>query len=65
MRIGQVERFSGVLCDNKMPMKLKDKFFKSVTKSTMLHDSECLMVGKRTKLWIIASEMKMLRCIVK
>lgn len=40
---------SGILCDMKIPIKLKGKFDKSVVRPTMLYDSECWAVDKEIK----------------
>jgi hypothetical protein len=32
---------SGILCDPRVPLKLKDKFYRTVIKSVMLYVAEC------------------------
>jgi hypothetical protein len=32
---------SGVLCDPRVPLKLKDKFYRTVIQPTMLYGAEC------------------------
>jgi hypothetical protein len=32
---------SGVLCDPRVPLKLKDKFYRTVIQLTMLYGAEC------------------------
>ena len=37
---------SGVMCDKKMPIKLKDKIYKTIVKPAMIYGSECWAVKK-------------------
>jgi hypothetical protein len=32
---------SGILCDPRVPLKIKDKFYRTVIKSVMLYVAEC------------------------
>jgi hypothetical protein len=32
---------SGILCDPRVPLKLKDKFYRTVIRSAMLYEAEC------------------------
>ena len=32
---------SGVLCDRRIPLRLKEKFYKTIIRPTMLYGSEC------------------------
>ena len=37
---------AGVMCDKKMPIKLKDKIYKTIVKPAMIYGSECWAVKK-------------------
>ena len=37
---------SGVMCDKKMPIKLKDRIYKTIVKPAMIYGSECWAVKK-------------------
>ncbi|XP_060182503.1 uncharacterized protein LOC132612201, partial [Lycium barbarum] len=52
---------SGVLCDKKMPPKLKGKFYKVVVRPTMLYGAECWPVKKSHVQKMKVAEMRMLR----
>ncbi|XP_070016022.1 uncharacterized protein [Nicotiana sylvestris] len=52
---------SGVLCDKKVPPKLKGKFYRMVVKSTMLYGSECWPVKIIHVQKMKVAEMRMLR----
>jgi hypothetical protein len=43
IRVGWVKwrQTSDVLCDKKVPNKLKDKFYRTVTRPAMLYGAEC------------------------
>jgi hypothetical protein len=53
----------GVLCDSRVPLKLKGKFYRTTIQPTMLYGAECW----HTKRWHVqqlsAAEMDILRCI--
>lgn len=52
---------TGVLCDRKIPMKLKGKFYRTVIRPAMLYGSECwAMKGQHISKMSVA-EMRMLR----
>lgn len=34
----------GVICNSKIPLKLKGKFYHAITRPAMLYKTECLMV---------------------
>ena len=53
----------GVLCDKKVPIKLKDKVYKMVIKPTMTYGAECWAVRKKDENRMHAAEMRMLRWI--
>ena len=43
------KQLTGVLCDKKVPIKLKDKVYKTVIKPTMTYGAECWAVRKNTR----------------
>ena len=51
----------GVMCDRKMPVELKDKFFKTIIRPAMTNASECWAVKKKDENKLNAAEMRMLR----
>ena len=51
----------GVMCDRKMPVKLKDKVFKTIIRPAMTYDSECWAVKKKDENKLNSAEMRMLR----
>ena len=52
---------SGVMCDRKMPVKLKDKVFKTIIRPAMTYGSECWAVKKKDVSKLNSAEMRMLR----
>ena len=52
---------SGVMCDKKMPIKLKDKIYKTIVKPAMIYGSECWAVKKNDTQKLHTTEMRMLR----
>ena len=52
---------SGVMCDRKMPVELKDKVFKTIIRPAMTHRSECWAVKKKDENKLNSAEMRMLR----
>ena len=52
---------SGVLCDRKMPVKLKGKVFKTVVRPAMLYGLETVPLKKTSERRLDVAEMKMLR----
>ena len=52
---------SRVMCDRKMPVKLKDKVFKTIIRPAMTSGSECWAVKKKDKNKLNSAEMRMLR----
>ena len=57
------KKLTGVLCDKKVPIKLKDKVYKTVIKPTMAHGAECWAVRKKDENRFHVAEMRMLRWI--
>ena len=54
-------RASGVLCDKKVPAKLKGKFYKVVVRPTLLYDSKCWPITKAQEQKLSVAEIRMLR----
>jgi len=52
---------SGFLCDERIPMRLNGKFYKSVVRLAMLYGSECWMVDKKIEQITSVAEMRTLR----
>nr|GEW88231.1 retrovirus-related Pol polyprotein LINE-1 [Tanacetum cinerariifolium] len=52
---------SGVLCDRRLPLKLKGKFYKIAIRSTMLYGSECWPIMKAQENKMEVTELRMLR----
>ena len=49
------------MCDRKMPVKLKDKVFKTIIRPAMTYGSECWVVEKKDENKLNSAEMRMLR----
>ncbi|KAG2565692.1 hypothetical protein PVAP13_7NG133217 [Panicum virgatum] len=58
---GQVCRASGVLCDRRVPQKLKSKFYRTAIRLTMLYGTECWPTKTRHVQQLSVAEMRMLR----
>jgi hypothetical protein len=54
---------SGVLCDPRVLLKLKDKFYRIVIRSTILYIAECWSTKMRHVQQLSVPEMRMLRWI--
>jgi len=54
-------RASGVLCDKKVPLKLKGKFYRSAVRSALLYSTECWAVKSQHETQVSVAEMRMLR----
>ena len=52
---------SGVLCDRRMPVKLKGKVYKTVVRPAMLYDMEATPIKKVNEKRMNVAEIKMLR----
>lgn len=52
---------SGVLCDKRIPLKLKGKFYKTAIKPVMLYGAECWATNKQQVHKMSVAEMRMLR----
>src|SRR5215470_4611566 len=52
---------SGVLCDRKIPLKLKGKFYRTAVRPVMLYGSECWAVKGQQEHKMGVAEMRMLR----
>ena len=63
IRIGWMKwrEVSGVMCDRKMPVELKDKVFKTIIRPAMTYGSECWAVKKKDENKLDLAEMRMLR----
>jgi hypothetical protein len=54
---------SGVLCDTRVPLKLKGKFYRTAIRLTMLYEVECWPTKMRHVQQLSVAEMRMLRWI--
>jgi hypothetical protein len=54
---------SGVLCDSRVPLKLKGKFYSTAIRPTMLYGAECWPTKRRHVQQLSVAEMCMLRWI--
>jgi hypothetical protein len=52
---------SGILCDKRVPQKLKGKFYRTAIRSTMLYGAECWPTKRRHVQQLGLAEMIMLR----
>ncbi|KAL5179591.1 hypothetical protein HKD37_01G000874 [Glycine soja] len=52
---------SGVLCDAKVPIKLKGKFYRTAVRSAILYGTECWAVKSQHETKVGVAEMRMLR----
>ena len=59
----QYKQLTGVLCNKKVPIKLKDKVYKTVIKPTMTYGAECWAVRKKDQNILHVAEMRMVRWI--
>ena len=54
-------KVSGVICDRRLPSRVKEKVYSSVVRSTMVYGLETLAVTKKQVEEMDVAEMKMLR----
>jgi hypothetical protein len=52
---------SGILCDKKVPQRLKGKFYRTVIRPAMLYGAECWPTKRRHVQQLSVAEMRMLR----
>nr|GFB87820.1 retrovirus-related Pol polyprotein LINE-1 [Tanacetum cinerariifolium] len=52
---------SGVLCDKRIPLKLKGKFYRAAIRPAMLYGSECWPITKALAFRVKVEELRMLR----
>ena len=57
------KQLTGVLCDKKVPIKMKDKMYKTVIKPTIIYGAESWAVRKKYETRLHVAEMRMLRWI--
>ena len=55
------KKCSGVLCDKRMPVKLKGKVYRTVVRPAMIYGAETWATTKRQESRIEVNEMRMLR----
>ena len=52
---------TGVICDKKVPVKLKHKIYKTVIRPTMTYGAECWTMKKKDDMLMNKTKMRMLR----
>ncbi|KAI0489142.1 hypothetical protein KFK09_028984 [Dendrobium nobile] len=52
---------SGLLCDRKVPLKLKEIFYKMVVRPAMLYGAECRPLKVKHNIKLSVADMRMLR----
>jgi hypothetical protein len=57
----KLKKASGILCDKRIPMRLKGKLYRSVARPTILHGLGCWVVDKIIEQSMNVAEMRMLR----
>ena len=60
---GKWREVVGVVCDRKIPPKLKGLIYKSIIRPVLLYGSECWPTLSRHTQEVHVTEMKMLRCV--
>jgi acetone carboxylase gamma subunit len=65
IRVGWVKwrQTSGVLCDKKVPNKLKDEFYRTAIRPAVMYDAECWATKGQHVQKMSVTEMRMLRWI--
>ena len=53
--------YFGVLCDSRVPQKLKGKFYRTAIRPAMLYGAECWPTKRRHVQQLSVAEMRMLR----
>jgi hypothetical protein len=53
----------GILCDPRVPLKLKGKFYRTAIRPVMLYGAECWPAKRRHAQQLSVAEMRMLRWI--
>ncbi|KAH1228828.1 26S proteasome regulatory subunit 8 A [Glycine max] len=57
----EMEKSIGVLCDAKVPIKLKGKFYRTAVRPAILNGTECWAVKNQHETKVGVAEMRMLR----
>ncbi len=57
----QLAKMTGVMCDKKIPPRVKGKLYKTVIRPAMLYGMEAVAVTKAQERQMEVAEMKMLR----
>jgi hypothetical protein len=52
---------SGILCDKRVPQKLKGKFYRTMTRPAMLYGAKCWPTKRRHVQQLSVAEMRILR----
>ncbi|GJV57816.1 retrovirus-related pol polyprotein LINE-1 [Tanacetum coccineum] len=60
-RLDEMEAASGVMCDRRIPLKLKGKFYRVAIRPAMLYGSECWPITKAQANRVEVAELRMLR----
>ncbi len=62
---GTIDRnLTGVLCDRKIPLRLKAKIYETIIRPALTYGSECWAMKVTNKRKIVTTEMRMLRGIL-
>ena len=57
------DKYSGILCDKRVPQKIKGKFYRTTIRPAMLYGAECWPTKIRHVQQLSIAEMHMLRWI--
>jgi hypothetical protein len=52
---------SGVLCDKRIPIRLKGTYYKAVVRTAMMYGTKCWVVNRKTEQRMSVEKMRMLR----